>query len=243
MNGSEEADYEGGNSAASCCLGIERTPVVGRRWLLLALTVLLAALLRVSTSGAQAASEVSVVDLLVVYTPAASGGAGGAAAIQSQVRQAVVEANSVLQNSLVNARIRLVGLSEIAYQESGSVAKDLDRLRGTNDGFMDEVHALRIQLGADLVCLVTETGDDAWFYGLQGPSAANAFSVIRRPFLTGGYYLPVTLSFNFGCQLERPYADSVGAFPYAYGYSFHGTDGVSYSTVEGFRRVLLRSDR
>ena len=107
--------------------------------------------------------------LLVVYTPAASGGAGGAAAIQSQVRQAVVEANSVLQNSLVNARIRLVGLSEIAYQESGSVAKDLDRLRGTNDGFMDEVHALRVQLGADLVCLVTETGDDLWFYGLQGP--------------------------------------------------------------------------
>ena len=234
MNGSEEADYEGGNSAASGCLGIERTPVVGRCWVVLALTVLLAALLRVSTSGAQAASEVSVVDLLVVYTPAASGGAGGAAAIQSQVRQAVVEANSVLQNSLVNARIRLVGLSEIAYQESGSVAKDLDRLRGTNDGFMDEVHALRVQLGADLVCLVTETGDDLWFYGLQGPSAANAFSVIRRPFLTGGYYLPVTLSFNFGCQLERPYADSVGAFPYAYGYSFHGTDGVSYSTVEAF---------
>src|ERR1019366_6063983 len=194
---------------------------------------LLAALLRVGASGTQAASEVSVVDLLVVYTPAARGGAGSTQAIESQVRQGVVEANTVLQNSLVNARIRLVGWSEIAYQESGSVSTDLERLRAAHDGFMDEVHPLRDQLGADLVCLVTETGEDWWFYGLQGPSAANAFSVIRRPFLTGGYYLPVTLSFNFGCQLERPYADSVGAFPYAYGYSFWVNDTL-YSTVEGF---------
>jgi len=150
------------------------------------------------------------VDLLVVYTPAARDGAGGSEAIQSQIQAAVLEANLVLQNSRAHARLRLVHATKVDYVESQSVSNDLARLRNPSDGFLDEVPALRNQCAADLVCLVTETGNDWWYYGLQGPSAANAFSVIRRRYLTGGYYLPVALSFNFGCQLERPYADSVG---------------------------------
>ena len=145
----------------------------------------------------------------------------------------MVEANTVFQNSEVNARVKLARVSEINYVESGSVANDLAKLRNPGNGVLAQAHQLRDSVGADLVCLVTETGNDYWFYGLQGPSDENAFSIIRQPFLTGGYYFPVVLSFNFGCQLERPYADSVGAFPYAYGYAFW-TDSGYLSTVEAF---------
>jgi hypothetical protein len=203
-------------------------------WMVRLGTVLLAWWLGLAGALAQSTNKVTVVDLLVVYTPAARLGAGGNQAIQSSIQTAVMEANLVFQNSRVNARFRLVRSAEVDCEESGSVSNDLARLRDPKDGFMDEVHTLRDQYAADLVCLVTETGLDWWFYGLQGPSAANAFSVIRRAYLTGGYYFPVALSFNFGCQLERPYADSVGAFPYAYGYSFLGEWGVVYSTVEAF---------
>jgi hypothetical protein len=206
---------------------------VNRRSLLWLGVAALAIWLGLGETLAQEAQRVWVVDLLVVYTPAARAGAGGTAGIQSQIQGGLLEANLVLQNSRVNARLRLVHMAEITYDESGSVSTDLARLRDPKDGFMDEVHALRDQRAADLVCLVMERGDDWWFYGLQGPSAPNAFSVIRRPYLTGGYYLPVVLSFNFGCQLERPYADSVGAFPYSYGYSFTAESQL-YSTVEGF---------
>ena len=187
-----------------------------------------------SPAGAPSPSPVTVIDLLIVYTPAARDGAGSSQAIQSQIQAAVMEVNLVFQNSRVNARVRLVRAAEVAYEESGSLSTDLARLRDPQDGFLNEVQILRDQYAADLVCLVTETGNDWWFYGLQGPSAANAFSVIRRAYITGGYYLPVALSFNFGCQLERPYADSIGAFPYAYGYSFSDTNGSYFSTVEGF---------
>ncbi len=182
---------------------------------------------------AQPVQPVSVIKVLVVFSLQAATNAGGTEAILRQIDFAAVEANTVFQNSSVNARIRLVQASQINYTESGSVASDLARLRNPADVVFARVHRLRNELGADLVCLITETGSDYSFYGLQGPSSENVFSILRRPYLTGSYYFPVTLSFNFGCQLERPYADSLGAFPYAYGYSFSTSNGF-YSTVEAF---------
>jgi len=178
-------------------------------------------------------APVTVVDVMVLYTPQARDAAGNAAAIETQIDLAMVEANIVFENSRANVRVRLVHKGEIAYTESDSVATDLARLRDPNDGQLDQAHVLRNQHAADLVCLVVETGGGYWFNGLQGPSAANAFSVIRRPYLTGAHYFPVALSFNFGCQLERPYADSVGAFPYSYGYTAQ-TDFDWFSSVEAF---------
>lgn len=97
---------------------------------------------------------------------------------------------------------------------------------------------LRNQYGADLVCLITESGSDFAFYGLQGPSAEKAFSVIRRRYLTGQYFFPVVLSFNFGCQLERPYADSVAAFAFSYGHTARaGSEW--FSSVEAFDGTRL----
>lgn len=204
----------------------------------------LAGWLGLTAAGAQVGSNVTVMDLLVVHTPAARLGAGGDTALQMRLEAALLEANLVMLNSRVQAQWHLVGARETPYQESGQVATDLARLRAPHDGFMDEVLPLRDQLGADLVCLVTETGADWDFYGLQGPSAQNAFSVLRRPFLSGYSYLPVALSFNLGCQLERRFADSAAAFPFAYGYSFTGTNGGLFSTVEAFSgtRVPLFSN-
>ena len=191
-------------------------------------------LLSLVTRGhAEPLQPVSVINVLVLYTPQASVGAGGTTSILKLIDAAVVEANTVFQNSRINARIHLALAARINYLESGSVSNDLARLREPGNSTLGQAHRLRDQFGANLVCLITETGSDWWFYGLQGPSPENAFSIVRRPYLTGGYYFPVALSFNFGCQLERPYANSAGAFPYSYGYSFWVNDTL-YSTVEGF---------
>src|SRR4051812_15849472 len=94
---------------------------------------------------AEPQKEVTIVDLLVVYTPAVRTAAGGSAAIQDQIRTAVTEANLVFLNSQVDARVRLVHSAEVQYTESGSVSNDLYRLRIPNDGLLDEVHQLRDQ--------------------------------------------------------------------------------------------------
>lgn len=190
-------------------------------------------------SGMGASAPVTIVDLMVVYTPAAHQAAGGETQIESEIQAGVAWANIVFANSRVNARIRLVKAQEVSYAESGSMSSDLARLRNPADGHLDEAHTLRNIHAADLVCLVTERAYDYFYYGLQGPSAANAFSSIQRQFLDNTYYLPVVLSFNFGCQLERPYADSVGAFPFSYGHTFVASDGFTYSTVDALSGIRL----
>jgi hypothetical protein len=176
----------------------------------------------------------NIIDVMVLYTPQARAAAGTAEQLKAQIRLAVSEANIVFENSRAQARIRLVHVAELPYDESFSIFMDLNRLRLPDDGYLDDAHQLRNVSKADLVCLVTEYGNDYAFYGFQGPSPRKAFSAIRRRYLTGGFLLPVTLSVNLGCQLERPYADSAAAFLYSYGYSFRGLDGQPYSTVDGF---------
>ncbi len=202
-----------------------------REWIQRFVTLLVFVLASTAAVFAAPVPPVAIVDLMVLYTPRARDGAGGRELITRQIQFAVVEANTVFQNSGVNARLRLVHAGEIAYEESGSYSNDLARLRNAFDGFLDEVPAWRNEHQADLVCLVTETGNFSGFAGLPGPSAANAFSVISRSRLTGGWYLPVALSSNFGCQRERQYADDVGAFHFAYGYTFTLTNK-EFGTVE-----------
>jgi hypothetical protein len=197
--------------------------------------LMLSAWLSASAVCRAADGLITLVDLMVVYTPEARNAAGGASAIAMRIQGAVREANLVFLNSGVDMRVRLVHAAEVQYPETWLVATDLARLRDSQDGFMDEVHAWRNEYQADLVCLIKERGADYEYYGLQGPSAGNAFSVLLRRSLTGDNYLPVTLSFNFGCQRDRPNANSVGAFPYSYGHVFSPPDGPAYGTVDALQ--------
>ena len=93
---------------------------------------------------------------MVVYTPAAKHREGGRAAIEALIDLYVAETNQAYANSGVVHRIRLVHREEVDYTEQYD--RDLDRLIGVSDGYMDHVHVLRDQYAADLVHLVTVTG-------------------------------------------------------------------------------------
>ena len=67
----------------------------------------------------------------------------------------IVETNQAYVASGVRQQVRLVARSEVSYDESGNdYGLDLDRLRDPSDGHLDEVHALRDRVGADLVHLI-----------------------------------------------------------------------------------------
>ncbi len=182
--------------------------------------------------GVTAGDDGSVVDLLVAYTPAAKSAAGGQAGVEAQIILGVDTANQAYANSLINMRLRLVHTVEVAYAESGSLSVDLGRLRSQSDGFMDTVHALRNQYKADLVALVTETGDGCGiaYVMLGGPQPSfesSAFSVTLRsciPNLT----LAHETGHNMGDAHDRANS-SVGAYPYSFGYQDPGG---------GFRTVM-----
>ena len=156
------------------------------------------------------------VDLAVVYTPAAREAVGGRAAIEAAIDLMVAETNAAYLASGVHHRLALVGRDEVQYVESGDLSTDLHRLREPSDGHMDEVHAWRDRVGADLVHLV--------FDAASGPiggiaSRPGAFSTSSHE--QGGRTLAHELGHNMGLLHDRyqVHHGEGGVFPHpAYGY-------------------------
>jgi hypothetical protein len=137
-----------------------------------------------TTTPGSAASTGQVIDLMMVYTPMARSNAGGFAGVETRIMNAVTRANQAFLNSQVDIHLNLVYLGEVNYTETGDLSNALRDLRGTADGYMDEVHMLRNLYAADLVMLVA---DDSNYCGmattltaLDNASAATAaFSVLH----------------------------------------------------------------
>ena len=189
----------------------------------------------------------SVVDLLVVYTPAARDAAGSDAAMVQEIQQSVLDTNQAYANSQINLTLRLVHAELINYTESGNIVTDLSRLEGTSDGFMDSVHALRDTYGADLVSLFTNiviapgnadtTGLANTLLDVNAPSNdTQAFSVVGAAFAGApDYTLAHETGHNLGAQHDREHAvGSTPVFPYSYGYRFTGNDSVVYHDIMSY---------
>ena len=148
---------------------------------------------------------VSSIDVAVFYTAAARDGAtalAGVAGITGLVDLMFENANAAYQSSGVMQRIRLVPLAEVAYVESGESGVDLDRLTRRDDGFMDAVHDIRDDYGADLVHLVADPEDVcgiAWF----NPGEAFAFGLSGYSCAVGEYTFAHELGHNMGLNHDR----------------------------------------
>ena len=185
-----------------------------------------------SDAVSPAADSGSVIDVLVVYTPAARQAQGGTSAMEALIDLAVAETNTGYENSGIQQRLNLVHTAEVNYTES-SFSTDLSRLRGTTDGYMDEVHDLRDAYCADEVVLIGNRTDYCGIgYLMTYVSTSfnsNAFVVVARICATGYYSFAHELGHNMGAHHDRANASSQGAYAYAYGYQ---------SQTEAFRTVM-----
>ena len=85
------------------------------------------------TAEFQASTEVSEIDVLVVYTTAARDAAGGEAAMEARIDLWVASANLYFETSGVDLRIRLAHAEELDYVETSS-SFDLNPLWSRTDG-------------------------------------------------------------------------------------------------------------
>jgi len=167
----------------------------------------------------------ATVDVLVVYTPAARSAAGGTSSIVNKINLAIAEMNQSFISSSVAVTVQLAAAVEVVYTEASSISDDLNNLRGSTDGHLDDVHALRNQYGADLVALLIHRGTgstvgQAFIMQAPGPSFAGwGFSVTEQGYAAGPYYtLSHELGHNLGCAHDRANSGSSGAYSYSYGY-------------------------
>ena len=79
----------------------------------------------------------SVVDILVVYTPAALAFHGTEAGMLAHIQGCIAATNDAFARSGAIGQIRLVGTQLVTYTESSSYVDDLNRLTNTSDGIMD----------------------------------------------------------------------------------------------------------
>ncbi len=103
----------------------------------------------------------NLIDLLVAYTADAklSENLSTENQVEAYLQNAISESNLCFLNSNVNAAIRLVHLVEIDYAETQDPTLDLNRSTNPTDGYLDQLHTLRDQYGADLVSVLISQGD------------------------------------------------------------------------------------
>lgn len=176
----------------------------------------------------QTAGDASTVDLLVVYTPAALARYGTLSALTAEVNLGVSNSNVSLANAGLAHRFRLVHMSAVSYTESGSSSTDLGFVRNSTDGVLDDVHALRDSVGADVVTLLTQPASpDACGVGYvmntnSSSFATYAFNVVVATCAGANLTLAHEVGHNMGLQHDFSNASFPGVANYAYGYAIPG---------------------
>ena len=173
----------------------------------------------------------SEIDVLAVYTPQARRHAGGHRAILAEIDHRVAWTNEAYAVSDVRHRVRLVGATETDYDERERY-DDMRGLIGLDDGHMDEVHALRDRLAADVVVLWTTNGGLAsLLILLDGSYSRFAFATVPVGSLTTFAH---EIGHLMGVDHEREDSNHNIPFPYSHGYVLRGVrneEGLEAKTI------------
>jgi len=172
-----------------------------------------------TSQGDTAADTGAVIDIMTVYTPAASAIVGGVTAMQTLIDLAVTETNQGYTNSGVTTVLNLVHTQEVAYAESGSFFTDVDRLSNPSDGYIDNVHTLRNTYNADMVGLIIS---DTVYCGVADAimaTEAEAFQVTSYNCATGYYSFAHEFGHLQGARHDWA-ADPTNNSPFTYNHGY-----------------------
>ncbi|MEE4380319.1 MAG: CARDB domain-containing protein, partial [Candidatus Competibacteraceae bacterium] len=168
----------------------------------------------------------SQIDVLVLYSDDVRAQLG-AANVSSLIQLAIDETNTSFINSGVSPRFRLVGQSEVAYNETGNLCgvgtDDLEQLANPADGVIDNIHALRDTYNADLVSLLVKNGGGfcGCAYRLTNASGSPnfAFGVVQYDCATGNYSFGHEAGHNMSAHHDRYVTGNDSTlFNYGFGY-------------------------
>lgn len=179
----------------------------------------------------------SLIDVLVAYTQDVSNASGNIAA---EIQLAIDETNTSYSNSGINQRVRLVHSVQVAYDETGNLLTDRNRLKDPGDNFpeLDALHSMRDTYQADIVSLWVESGGGCGIaYIMETVSTdfeEKGFCVVRRDCATGNYTFGHELGHIMSARHDW-YVDDTNNTPYSYNHGYADT-GNRWRTVMAYNR-------
>ncbi|GHV08547.1 hypothetical protein FACS1894160_3010 [Bacteroidia bacterium] len=191
-------------------------------------------------SSSLSPTDPAQIDILIVYTPAAEAWAnrmeGG---ITNTLAGAMAKTKAVIDNQGNGDKINLVYSQQVTYTENVSnMNLDLDRLTGTADGYMDEVHLLRKQYSADIVVLFALNdviGGLGWvLMNDTDGDYSHAFNVVRIQQASGTTTSIHEIGHNMGMRHDAENNTGTPLYSYAFGWYWTGSDSKTYGSVMSY---------
>ena len=201
-------------------------------------------------AGAEADTDKTRIDVLVVYTPGLKDKYGGVDQVQTRLQYLIALANQAYIDSGVHIGLRLVGAVEI---DAPDYSSNMDALNAVTDGTgpYADVAWLRNAYGADLVSLVRPFSMKqgglcgiSWVGGSNGAAISlfrdQGFSAVSDG-RDGGYFCSAytfahELGHNMGNVHDRTtvaqQGGNHGAYPYSFGYGIAGQFGTIMSYID-----------
>jgi hypothetical protein len=211
----------------------------------------------ISTSAPlnEALDDTITIDVMIVYTNAAEqwSNTSDQGDIDGVIAQAFNLSQQALDNSEIDVELRMVHAHKTSYDETTDGLEDSgDRLRRlTQDdqnptfdesqynGYMQQVHDLRDQNGADIVAMfarIEDTGGLGWRLGSSGGNQRLGFNLNRVQQVARTYTLIHEIGHNMGnaharTQQEAGASEAGGLFHYSAGYQ---DEGAGFHTVMAY---------
>jgi hypothetical protein len=177
-----------------------------------------------------APGEDIVIDVIVAYTKKAAGHYNDVA--RELVERSIEESNESFRvSNLGHIKLRLVHAYETDYVEEGAHFDHLWRFADADDGYMEEIHALRDKYRADVAVLIV---DDPKGCGLATRVYADqdeAFAVVHHDCAALTYSVAHEIGHLIGARHEINIDRVMTPFPYGHGY----VNGTKWRDIMSYR--------
>ena len=192
-------------------------------------------------------NEPATITVLIVYTEAAEAWAKEYFDdVDRLIDEAMDYSNETALNSQVGIEFDVIEKLKTNYIESGNAVTDLKRLTNPTDNYMDEVHEVRDDIGADLVMLladVNDVGGVAWVMKDPAGNSSYGFSLVRvKQAMNSTPVHEMGHNIGMGHHKRQNSQPGPGVFSYSAGGRWVGNDGVGYCSVMTYTGGSYYSD-